>query len=362
MVDIVLVQPKIGDMDSFRTKPILPLSLLHSACLVDKEFSVKLIDQRVDSNWKTTLKKSLDNSLLVATTSMTGPQIKHALEVSKFVKQCSDVPVVWGGVHASLLPEQTVSNDYVDIVVQGEGEETLLELANALDRNVSLGEVRGLYYKDNGKVRYTGYRNFVNLNRLPDVPYHLVNVRNYLPIYNRKKSVAMQTSRGCCLNCHYCYNTVFNRQQWRSLSAEKVVDNAKYLVENFGVEDIYFVDDNFFVDFERARKIASGLAKIGVEWQVQGVTVSDVLKMSYEYLSFLERSGLIRITIGAESGSDRIRKLIGKPEPVSQVLEVNRKLSAFNIRVFYSFITGFPTETREDLKMKIQTLMETIIH
>lgn len=104
---------------------------------------------------------------------MTGPQILHALTASKLVRNLyPGVPIIWGGIHASLLPEQTLANPYVDVVVVGEGEETFPELVKALESGTSLSNVCGLSYKENGKVHHTGNRLFVNLEEQPLLSPH----------------------------------------------------------------------------------------------------------------------------------------------------------------------------------------------
>ena len=88
--------------------------------------------------------------MCVGVTSTTGPQLRHALEVSQVVKARSDVPVVWGGIHATLLPEQTLERPEIDFVVQGEGERTFEELVAALERGGAVGDIAGVWRKEAG--------------------------------------------------------------------------------------------------------------------------------------------------------------------------------------------------------------------
>ena len=146
MAEVVLVQPKVGNWDDFRSHPSLPLALLSASRCVAKEFSTLLIDTRVDREWKERLKEELKNNpLCVGVTSMTGNQIGYALEISAYVKKVSAVPVVWGGIHASLLPETTLANKNIDILVTGEGEMTFLELTRALAKKTDLKGIHGVW-------------------------------------------------------------------------------------------------------------------------------------------------------------------------------------------------------------------------
>lgn len=362
MTDVVLVQPKVGDMDSFRTKPSLPLGLLHSVSLVAREYDVKLIDQRIEG-WEYKLKRELQkNPLCVATTAMTGPQIKRALEISNFVRNNSNSFIVWGGVHASLLPQQTLVHKDIDFIVKGEGEISFYELVKAISRKKGIKGIKGIFYKNKkGEIVSNKEREFTDLTVLPGLPYDIVNLNDYMPLYSGKKSVAIQGSRGCIHNCAYCYNSVFNRGCWRAFSVKRILNEAKFLAEK-GAKNLYFVDDNFFVNLKRAREIAVGIKEIGIDWQLQGVTIQSVNGMDKSYLKMLENSNLKRMTFGVETGSERIRRLIGKTATSSSdYLAMNKRLARYNILLFYSFIVGFPTEQEEDRKKTIELLFK-ILH
>lgn len=362
MSDVILVQPKTGEWDDIRSRPALPLALLHAATLVDEDYKIRLIDQRTEKNWEKTLGEELNRGpLCVGFTSMTGLQIKHALSASRIVKEESDVPVVWGGVHPSLLPVQTLENENVDIVVQGEGEYTFRELVDAIAAEKSLYGIKGLWFKEDGKIKKNPERQFAELNELPDVPYHLVKMREYMPEYMGKATVNMQTSRGCPYNCAFCYNNIYNKRRWRALSSEKVLERIKTVVE-LGAEGIYFVDDEFFLDMRRGEEIARGLIKekIDIEWQVQGVDINVLDMMDARFIQVLENSGCVRFFLGLESGSPRILKLIRKRHTPAQAVLVNRKMKDFDIKLYYNLITGFPTETLDEIRMTVQMIFKLL--
>jgi radical SAM superfamily enzyme YgiQ (UPF0313 family) len=370
MADIVLVQPKVGEWDFVRTKPAMPLALLHAAALADIEYEIKLIDQRTDGDWENNLRHELEKKpLCFGTTAFSGSQIHYALAASKVVKESdASIPVVWGGVHATLLTEQTLRNENIDIVVRGEGESTFYELVKALDGgrpqprcSASRGNgggpldgIMGIWYKRSGSIRSNPDRDFLDLDTLPDIPYHLVDVKKYLPMQFGMPTLYMQTSRGCPHRCTYCYNAVFNMRKWRPMSAEKTAERIADARHDFGVKNFYFVDDNFFTDLKRAREIAERITELDVKWQVQGVCVSDVDKMDDGYLRAIEKSGCLQFRIGAESGSQRILEMIKKKTTVEQIKEVNRKLVSFNIAPYYHFLCGYPGETLDELRKSIE--------
>lgn len=362
MKNIILYQPKIGDMDTMRSKPSLPLSLLHCASVVTEYCRVKIIDQRITKNWKETLRNHItDETIYAGVTSFTGYMIKGGLEFSKYVKDNWNIPVVWGGIHASLLPEQTLANEYIDIVVQGEGELTLNELTRSFKDGIPLSEVSGICYKSNGKPKKNVHRNFADMDKLPNIPYHLVNIDDYLPTYKGRRSIYFQSSRGCPFKCTYCYNSVFNRGCWRSITAEKTLDRIRKLVSVYkNIDDIYFVDDNFFINLKRARKIAEGFREMDISWQVQGVDIISLKRMDSSFFELLQKSNCLRLTVGIESGSKRIRRLMGKEGELSDIMAVTGKLKRYDLVVYCSFLIGFPTETIEDIKKSVSLLMKML--
>jgi len=153
MRSVVLLRPSEG-LYSKVFRPWIPLSLLAAAAKLDEAgYPIVLIDQRTSSDWKSELYHALkQNPICVGVTAMTGSQITHALEMSACVKQHSSTPVVWGGVHATLFPSQTLEHPCIDVVVKGEGEETFLQLILRIEHGQSLQNLEGIAYKDHGLI------------------------------------------------------------------------------------------------------------------------------------------------------------------------------------------------------------------
>jgi radical SAM superfamily enzyme YgiQ (UPF0313 family) len=353
MRKVILVQPKVGDWDDFRSHPSLPLSLLSAARLVANEFEVIFIDSRVDKDWKNTLRDKLaENPICVGITSMTGRQISHALEISRFVKQVSNAPVVWGGIHCSLLPDSTLENNNIDLIVLGEGEVKFLELVRALNTGRDLRGVKGIWFKQDQEIIRNPEREFVELNDLPVLPLSLIDLKHFLPIFKGRRTFYIETSRGCPNRCGFCYNLAFHKSSWRAFPAERVVRRLKYLSKEYKIGSFYIIDDNFFVDLKRAKEIAQGIIdeKLDIFWEVQGITINSALKMDDDYLELMVRSGLKKVHFGVESGSERILKMVNKNLNIDNVLKVNKDWNKYNIITQYNFMCGFPGETKEDIR------------
>jgi radical SAM superfamily enzyme YgiQ (UPF0313 family) len=355
---IVLFQPSVGYMDRMRSKPALPLSLLHAATLVWERYEVVLIDQRVQADWRARLVRELaQKPLLLGITCYTGPMIARALEAAQAARDADpDIPILWGGVHVGLLPEQSLQHPLVDLVARGEGEQTLLQLADTLASGGSLYDVPGLSFMDGERYVATPSAPFLDLSTAPEIPYHLVRVEDYMPLYEGRRSLYMESSRGCPYPCTYCYNVYFNDRKWRAQSPERVVERVKYARDKFGVEDVYFTDDDFFINPKRSRAIVEGLLGIGVSWQVQGSDIICISKMDDEFLQLLKDSNFRRFTIGIESGSPRMRKVMQKAGDVELVVRTIERLSRFGFIIFGSFISNMPGETREDVRQTVRLI------
>jgi len=358
MKNLVLLQPKIGEMDFLRTHPALPLGLLHASSLVAQKYEIRFLDQRLNQKLENSLPNLIDqDTVLVGVTSFTGPMILEALKMCATIRKIHNVPIVWGGVHPSLLSEDTLRDNRVDIVIRGEGEVTLLELTEALLRGNPLENIKGISYRQNGGIKSNPEREFSDLDLLPDLPYHLINVKQYLPLYRGQRSFYFQASRGCPSACTFCYNANFNRRKWRKIAAGQVIARLQAAKQHYGVENIYFVDDNFFLDFDWCREIMAGLKNLRLSWQIQGVDVTSLKRMDDDFLASLVESGCLRITLGVESGSPRVRKLMGKGETVEEVGEQISRLKPFPLSVYCSFIVGFPGEEEEDLRLTLQLIL-----
>lgn len=362
MADIVLVQPKIGIEGYSSYGLVPPWGLIYSSVLVHKEYDVKIIDQRVDRKWdKTLLMELKKDPLCVGVTSKAGSMVRNSLKISQFVKQNSDVAVVWGGPLASIIPEKTLENENIDVVVVGEGEVTFYELIKALDEKRTLKGIRGLWYKDKGVINSNPERDFVDLNTLPELPLHLVDLREYIFEIDGLRTIYLLSSRGCPRKCKFCYNNVFNKSKWRTLTSEKTIEFMKHLSDGFNVGRFMFLDDQMSVGHKRIEEIASAILKeeVDIRWSTY-LDVNLVASMKDPMLRFLAKSGLYALFMGLESGSQKILDTINKGITVEQTIEVNQRLKEYDIKPYYFAMAGFPGEMNEDLQKTIDIILKVL--
>ena len=354
--NIVLVQPRTGSWDYLGAR--IPEGLLGIASIPEKEgYKVTIIDQRVEPDWKDKLENALkQNPIVVGTTGMTGPQLKYSLELSKFVKEFNkDIPVMWGGMHPTMQPNQTLEPSCVDIITIGEGELTFAELVHTLEEGGNLRSVKGIGFKENGRIIINEKReNLKNLDELPDLPYHLIDMQRYYAVdFRGRRSIILTTSRGCPFRCTFCIDPAVHRNTWRCYSAERVIEKMRFIIDTYGIKDFFFQDDNFGTDPNRVKVILRSIVKEfdDVAWGTLGIRADAICRMDEEYQELLVKSGCKNIDVGIETGSPRMLELMKKDEYIEDFTRANKILAKLGIVSKYTFILGYPTETEEDIRM-----------
>jgi len=337
----------------------LPLGLLCCATPLDRAgYTVRIVDQFANPDWERQLEGALaEKPLCVGVSSMTGPQLLRAIQFTRHVKtRYPDVPVVWGGVHGSLMPEQTLASPHVDVVVRGEGEETFPELVRAFEEGNDLDEIAGIAFKKDESVHLTTERPFVDLNAQPPLSYNLVDMDLYRRRLFGVDHISLNSSRGCVYRCKFCWDPVMHKRTWRAMEPEAVLDNIKRLVHDYDIRGFLFSDDNFFVDPRRAHGILEAIVRADLDISLGKLQVrADALcRMDREFFDLLVRAKVRRVMVGVESGSQRMLDFIGKGERVEHAIEANAKLTEVPIVPLYLFMMGLPTETPDDLAQSIR--------
>lgn len=363
--EVVLVQAKTDILDAWKSHPTLPLSLLSAARKVAKTRNVVLVDERVDEGWRATLAAHLAREpICVAVSSVTGRQLLHALAIARAVKELSPAtPVVWGGIHGTLLPEQTLATGLVDVIAIGEGEDTFADIVEALAAGRPMSEVPGTASRDgSGPVRLGPPRGKLDLDALDPIPYHLAGP-GYLFLRGGRRTAYFETSRGCPYPCGYCYTNALFAVSWRGQRADVVLEHLRQLRAALpGVSHVSITDDSYFTRTERALEIAEGILREGwdLTYQVQGAVIPILKKLTDDQLALLRRSGMVRVDMGVESGSERIQKEIGKGLKVADVREINRRLAKHDIVPWYNFMSGFPDESAAEFGSTLDLLLEMV--
>jgi anaerobic magnesium-protoporphyrin IX monomethyl ester cyclase len=352
---ILLVYPATG-MDVYGINVGLPLSCLYLGTVLTKAgYRVEVIDERICHSFEADVAASIakEKPLFVGVSSMTGIQIRGGLKAARIVRQADPrLPIVWGGVHPTLCPDSTLKDPLCDIVALGEGEITVIELADCLRTGGDLGRVQGIGFKREGKTVFTEKRPLIaDLDTIPRPDYDLVPTQRYLTRAPSTDEPQLQlvTSRGCPFDCEFCYNLKFNERRFRCHSAERAVEDILYLRDRFGVNAIFIEDDYFFGHPGRVEKICDLLIEKQANLLIQAPCRIDYLyRQTDVMIDKLYRAGFKELWIGVESGSERRLKEIMKRMTVEQVLDVNQTLARSDVYIKYGFMAGFPNEERDE--------------
>ena len=331
----------------------LPLNLLSLAAYLEPHgFECEIVDMRI-TDYKS---HDFSKTDALGISAMTGPQVKFGLEGARFVRNIRpDVPIIWGGIHASLHPEETALHELVDYVVIGEGEATLLELLQALNQDQDTKNVTGLAFEVNGQPVKTPARPLIkNLDDLPLPAYHLVNIDDYSNIRN---AFDYQSSRGCPYRCAFCYNLQFGHRRYRAKSAEKVIEDLKFLKNKYQIRHVGFVDDELFIQRRRVNRLVDLMLEedLGLTWNAS-CRLDILQRYSIENLKRMKQSGCHRLYFGAESGSQRMLDLIDKDIKVEDFFKGAQMALSAGIVPILSFMSGFPDESNEDLEQTVDVI------
>jgi radical SAM superfamily enzyme YgiQ (UPF0313 family) len=365
LTDIILVKLE-NEEESHNLAP--PYGILYLAdCLERAGFSVRLVHEvgtrgRVQAVVELALG---EQPLFVGFSTLTGPPLLPTLLASKEIKRRSDITIIWGGIHPTMLPVQTVSNDFIDLVVIGEGEATIVELANLLRckglQTDELEEIAGIAFKRDGQVVVTQPRPFIeNLDEIHPA-WHLLDARRYFlpPGYflsglGGARAMVMFTSRGCPWRCALCYNLFVNKRAFRAQSARRVLSDVRDLRERLDISGIVFEDDNFFTNRERALKI---IRELDVPWN-STIRVDEITRGGEEFVRELSQNNCADLRIGVETGSPKIMKLIQKDITIDQVKKATELCVKYGIVTNLMFMVGFPGETWSDVCQTLELMDE----
>ncbi len=257
-----------------------------------------------------------------------------AIDIARTAKQLNPkTKIVFGGIGATFLWEHLLRNfPEVDYVVLGEGELTFLNLVRHFEKkqDQGIGEIRGIAYRKNGKILKTGKSDPVkDLDSLPIPAKHFTYPH-------------VSSSRGCAWNCSFCGSPEFWGRKIRWRSPEKFVEELELLIRK-GVTFFYFSDDTFTLNPKRVIEICKRIIEKNLK--IAWYAISRVDHVDEEMLYWMRRAGCIQISFGVESGSEKIRKVLGKPVKTEQVKRAFAMTTQYGILSRAYFIYGSPGET-----------------
>lgn len=337
-----------------------PLALIAIAGpLVTPGYQVKIIDAALEPDYVNAVLREMDDALCLGMSFITGSMIDGAVQVGRAVKEkYPEIPIVLGGWHPSILPEQTLAASFVDVVALRQGEITMLELAQHFSDGASLADVTGILWKNRNGIQWNPARHYPHVAELPSrIPgYDLMDYDRYEALHGMRW-IMYSSSHGCPYNCSYCSNASVYGRNLDVLPVEQVVDEITYLVRKYRLRLVGIIDDLFFASRERSLQIAEGFVRAGLqfEWYIQD-RADSWARLTTEQARLYRRAGLVRIHFGAESGSDEVLKSIEKKSNTEKTLAAVQRCKEADIRASFGFIFGLPAEAEEDLALTLDLI------
>jgi radical SAM superfamily enzyme YgiQ (UPF0313 family) len=250
-----------------------------------------------------------------------------------------------------------------DILVIGEGEQTLLEIVQTIQKGnrTEFGHISGLAYKDqNGNIIKTEARK--RIRPVDDIPFpnrHKIDYHQYLDTWKKhhgQSTVSVSTQRGCPYTCNWCSTAVYG-QSYRRRSPEIIVDELIEIKKQYNPDSLWFVDDVFTVSHEWLRKFAHEVVRRKAIIPFECITRAD--RMSVEVIDLLKQAGAFRVWIGAESGSQKIIDAMDRRVDVNTVRAMIRLTKKAGIETGTFIMLGYPGETEEDIISTIHHLKDS---
>lgn len=290
---------------------------------------------------------------LTATTST----IKKAYRIAQICKNIyPECTIVFGGVHATFLSEEVLSQPFVDIVVAGEGELTMAELLSGQDRQ----DIKGIVYKSgNGDgaiiIKNKPRERIDDLDALPLPAYDLLPITQYRPAkgsYKRLPAMSLMTSRGCPGRCSFCNKTLGDRIVFQS--AERILEEIKYLTDHYGIREILFYDDTFTLFKANVSKLCQLL--INHHLDLSWTCFARVDFVDPQLLLQMKAAGCHQIMYGVENIDEQVLKNINKKINREQILQAVRWTREAKIECRLAFMVGNPGDSRDIIMKNIEFL------
>ena len=287
-----------------------------------------------------------------------------------------DIPVAMGGIHPSALPERTMNEETVDYVIQGEGVYTIRGLINNTHGKEEIVNIPGLWFRENGKVKFTCPAPIVeNLDEeldgyafdlLPALKNYRAHTMHCFQEFEKSRMddfsdvrspyVALNTSLGCPYSCHYCcINAIFGRPRIRYWSLDKVLAWIDELAGKYGVKNIRFDDELFILSPKRVEAFCDRLIERGYDLNIWVYGRVDTIQVSL--LKKMKKAGINWICLGIESGNTAVRNDVNK-NIKKDIGDIVRSIQANGIYVLGNYMFGLPQDTIDTMNETLRLAMD----
>jgi len=356
-MNILLIKAGEYSKSGILSKISFPLGIMYLASMIKDKHQIKLIDLRLMKDpVKVILEREKDFKPDLIGISGVSAELQKILELAYYSKLVFHNPIiVIGGPHVSSFPHEVLSEPYIDLGVIGEGEIVFKELIETIEQGKSYDSIRGIAYKQNGKIFFTPNPEYIqSLDDIPFPSWEFVNIDKYAKLpsfsdhFGKTRYMNILTSRGCPFKCIFCYHGIYGKA-FRVRSPINVLEEIQTLKKRYNVQKIEVLDDVFNFNLPRAKKILELIIKEGIDVELSFPTGLRVDLIDEEFLVMLKKAGTKRMNISIEVGSERMQRFIKKNinlDKAQKTIELANKIGIFTTGMF---LIGFPTETKEEM-------------
>ena len=342
-----------------------PIWLSYATAVVEQEYETRLVDAPA-WNWSRgdviEDVKRFKPDLIVMDSSF--PSLKNDIEVAEELKKNCEAKIVLVGPPASQFPDEILSSNGIDIVARWEYDFTVRDIAKALEENRDFKDIKGISYKENGKIIHNPNREFTTSEDLDRIPFvskvykkHL-NIRDYYLSSSLYPEVQIFTGRGCPYLCTFCsWTQTLMGRKYRVRSISNVLDELEWIQENLPeVKEVFFEDDTFTIKKKRVLEFCREYRERGLDitWACNARADLD-----YETMKEMKKANCRLLIVGYESGSDEILRNIKKGITVEQIRRFAKDARKAGLLVHGDFIIGLPGETKETIELTRKLIKET---
>ena len=273
------------------------------------------------------------------------------LDILKICKELNeDVITVIGGSHVTFLDMECIKSPSVDIIVRGEGEWTMLELISSLKDGTNLSNVKGITFKQNGKIIQTPNRLLGNLEELPSLDFKL------LPFdFVKKSQVLGMLNRGCTFKCSFCSEAIFWKKK-RSFPVERLVGEMETLNNVYGNPMHGIEDSMLHLGSTQFISLCTEIKKRKIRLRPDFVIESRVDTITDQGLILMKGTGIQTVWMGIESGSPKVLKMMNKKIAREQIIATCARIREHNFEVFAFWMIGHPGDNPAEAEYSLELL------
>ena len=363
---------------------LTPLELLQIAAIPDQEgYECVLIDAMVEPDYLAKIFEACEGALCFASSCILGFQVAHGARVAKAVREkFPHLPIIWGGWFPSVVPERYFLEGIADAVGLGQGELTFADVVRALDAGEDLAKVPGLAVWRDGRMVYTDHRAVVGFDKIPDVPWHLLEFDKYVALQNDTSSgwkvrhkyadpwdmkpgtplrgFSYYSSYGCPEPCTFCCSPLVTGRRWKAIPGTTLADRVLAVHDRFKINILRFQDANFGVHEKRSNEFCTALINAGSPFWWNGTyEIETIARYKDPSLDLLKESRFHMAALGAEAGSKEQQERIKKKIDIENDLESSlRRLNQRGIQTGVSWIIGYPNEPLESMRATLRVAAE----